>query len=124
MLDYFDEKREIRKNRSKEEKQAEKEANQKIADKFGFCQWDGHQEKIGNFRLEPPGLFRGRGEHPKMGKLKKRIRANDIIINLSKGSPVPTPPPGQKWKEVRNDPKVTWLACWIENVQGIRLIKI
>ena len=75
-------------------------------------------EKIGNFRLEPPGLFRGRGEHPKMGRLKKRIRANEIIINCSKGSDIPKPPPGQKWKEVRHDDKVTWLACWIENVQG------
>lgn len=28
--------------------------------------------QIGNFRVEPPGLFRGRGEHPKMGKLKAR----------------------------------------------------
>ena len=26
--------------------------------------------QVGNFRVEPPGLFRGRGEHPKMGKLK------------------------------------------------------
>jgi len=53
-----------------------------------------------------------------MGRLKKRITANDIIINISKGAEVPQPPPGQKWKEVRNDNKVTWLACWIENVQG------
>ena len=26
--------------------------------------------QVGNFRVEPPGLFRGRGEHPKMGKIK------------------------------------------------------
>lgn len=54
-----------------------------------------------------------------MGRLKKRIKASDIIINLSKGSKAPEPPPGQKWKEIRNDPQVTWLACWIENVQGM-----
>jgi len=118
VLDHFDAQREIRKNRSKEEKQVEKEKNAKIQAEYGFCEWDGHQEKIGNFRLEPPGLFRGRGEHPKMGKLKKRIRANEIILNLSKGSPVPKAPEGEKWKEVRHDPHVTWLACWIENVQG------
>ena len=34
------------------------------------------------------------------------------------GSKIPEPPAGQKWKEVRHDNKVTWLACWIENVQG------
>ena len=53
-----------------------------------------------------------------MGNVKKRIKANEIIINCSKGSNIPDPPPGQRWKEVRHDNQVTWLACWIENVQG------
>ena len=61
---------------------------------------DGHKEKIGNFRIEPPGLFRGRGEHPKMGMLKKRVQPEDVIINCSKGAKVPDPPKGHKWKEV------------------------
>ena len=30
------------------------------------------REKIGNFKIEPPGLFRGRGDHPKQGKIKVR----------------------------------------------------
>lgn len=34
--------------------------------------------------MEPPGLFRGRGEHPKMGMLKKRIYPRDITINIGK----------------------------------------
>lgn len=29
--------------------------------------------QVGNFRVEPPGLFRGRGEHPKMGMIKVRL---------------------------------------------------
>lgn len=45
---------------------------------------DNHRERIGNFRIEPPGLFRGRGNHPKMGMLKRRIRPEDVIINCSK----------------------------------------
>lgn len=46
--------------------------------------------------MEPPGLFRGRGEHPKMGKLKKRIFPGDITINIGEGAAVPTHPyPGQ-----------------------------
>jgi len=118
VLDHIEMLREVRKNRSKEEKLEEKEKNAKIAETYGFCLWDGHKEKIGNFRLEPPGLFRGRGEHPKMGRLKQRIKASDIIVNCSKNGEAPKPPPGQKWKEVRHDNKVTWLACWIENVQG------
>jgi len=39
-------------------------------DKYKTCLLDGRKEKVGNFRIEPPGLFRGRGEHPKTGMLK------------------------------------------------------
>ena len=28
------------------------------------------RQKIGNFKTEPPGLFRGRGDHPKQGRIK------------------------------------------------------
>nr|XP_039265207.1 DNA topoisomerase I, mitochondrial-like [Styela clava] len=116
--EYFKMKSEERKARSKEEKQKEKEEKDLIQEEYGFCMWDNHKEKIGNFRLEPPSLFRGRGDHPKMGKIKKRLQAKDIIINCSKGSKVPSPPPGQKWKEVRHDNTVTWLVSWTENIQG------
>lgn len=61
-----------------------KEANQKIVDEYGYCLLDHHKERIGNFKIEPPGLFRGRGEHPKQGMLKKRIQPEDVIINCSK----------------------------------------
>ena len=57
---------------------------EQLLEEYGFCNWDGHKEKIGNFKLEPPGLFRGRGVHPKMGKVKKRITPEEIIINCSR----------------------------------------
>ncbi|XP_051917644.1 DNA topoisomerase I, mitochondrial isoform X2 [Hippocampus zosterae] len=109
---------EEKKNMSKEEKLVLKEANQKIVDEFGYCLLDHHRERIGNFKIEPPGLFRGRGEHPKQGMLKKRIQPEDVIINCSKESSIPVPPAGHHWKEVRHDNSVTWLASWTENVQG------
>lgn len=104
--------------RSKEEKLEIKAKNDAILEKYGYCTIDGHQERILNFKIEPPGLFRGRGEHPKMGKLKKRIQPEDVIINCSKDSRIPPPPVGHQWKEVRHDNTVTWLACWTENVQA------
>nr|DBA16843.1 TPA: hypothetical protein GDO54_002372 [Pyxicephalus adspersus] len=119
MHTYFKAKSEERKNRSKEEKLKLKEENQKIVEEFGYCLLDHHKEKIGNFKIEPPGLFRGRGDHPKQGMLKKRILPEDIIINCSKESKIPEPPAGHKWKEVRHDNTVTWLASWTENVQGL-----
>ncbi|XP_051725498.1 DNA topoisomerase I, mitochondrial [Ctenopharyngodon idella] len=109
---------EARKNMSKEEKLVNKEVNQKIVDEYGFCVLDHHRERIGNFKIEPPGLFRGRGDHPKQGMLKKRIQPEDVIINCSKDSRIPEPPAGHRWKEVRHDNTVTWLASWNENVQG------
>nr|XP_050847463.1 DNA topoisomerase I, mitochondrial [Vespula vulgaris] len=115
---YFVQKSEERKAMSKEEKKKIKEQNEEIQKEYGFCIIDGHKEKIGNFKIEPPGLFRGRGEHPKMGKLKKRVLPEDVLINCSKDSNIPKPPDGHKWKEIRHDPNVTWLASWTENIQG------
>ncbi|XP_053833523.1 DNA topoisomerase I, mitochondrial isoform X2 [Vidua macroura] len=115
---YFVDKNEARKVLPKEEKQKLKEEADKIQEEYGYCILDGHREKIGNFKTEPPGLFRGRGEHPKMGMLKKRIMPEDVIINCSKDSKIPEPPEGHKWKEVRFDNTVTWLASWTENIQN------
>lgn len=115
---YYVQKNEERKNRTKEEKKALKEKNEEIVKEYGWCTIDGHRQRIGNFKVEPPGLFRGRGEHPKQGMVKRRTMPEDIIINCSKDSVIPRPPDGHKWKEVRCDPKVTWLACWVENIQG------
>ena len=49
---------------------------------------DGQKEKVANFRIEPPGLFRGRGEHPKMGMLKKRVQPEQVTLNMSEGAEV------------------------------------
>ncbi|XP_078508283.1 DNA topoisomerase 1 [Lissotriton helveticus] len=115
---YFKVLSEARKQMTKEEKLKIKEENERLLQEYGFCIMDNHKERIANFRIEPPGLFRGRGNHPKMGKLKRRIRPEDIIINCSKDSKVPAAPEGHKWKEVRHDNKVTWLVSWTENIQG------
>ncbi|XP_017037012.1 DNA topoisomerase 1 isoform X2 [Drosophila kikkawai] len=118
MFEFFQAESEKRKAATKEEKLVKKNENEALIKEYGFCMIDGHKEKIGNFRLEPPGLFRGRGEHPKMGMIKRRIQASDVSINCGKDSKVPPPPSGSRWKEVRHDNTVTWLASWIENVQG------
>ena len=85
---------------------------------YTHCMWDGRKQKVGNFRVEPPGLFRGRGEHPKTGKFKKRVKPEQITINIGKEAMVPKPPEGHKWKEVKHDQEGTWLAMWQENING------
>ena len=107
-----------RKARSAAEKKAEKAEKDKLEAPFMFCKWDGRKEKVGNVRVEPPGLFRGRGEHPKTGTVKKRVQPEQVTINIGKGAKVPAPPAGHKWKAVQHDNKATWLAMWQENVNG------
>jgi hypothetical protein len=41
--------------------------------------------------VEPPGLFRGRGDHPKMGFFKRRIYPRDITINIGARPPACDP---------------------------------
>lgn len=112
------EQKELKKAMTKEQKAAAKKARDEAEKANRFCIWDGKKQPVGNFRIEPPGLFRGRGKHPLMGKLKKRVQAEDIVINIGKEAKVPAPPPGRRWKEVRHDNKVTWLANWTDNVNG------
>ncbi len=118
VANYFKEQSELRKSMSKEEKKKLKEDNEKIRKEYGYCMWDKHRQPVGNYKIEPPGLFRGRGEHPKMGSLKKRIRPEDVIINIGRGAQIPKPPEGHRWKEVRHDNKVSWLVMWTENIRG------
>ncbi|KAL2757635.1 hypothetical protein ACRALDRAFT_2099495 [Sodiomyces alcalophilus JCM 7366] len=107
-----------RRNRSKEEKKAIKEEKERREAPFQYCTWNGRKEKVGNFRVEPPSLFRGRGEHPKTGKIKKQVFPEDVTINIGKGAKIPEPPAGHKWKAVVHDNKATWLASWQENING------
>ncbi|KAG4306063.1 hypothetical protein PORY_000051 [Pneumocystis oryctolagi] len=118
MFEYFEKKKEEKKNMSKEEKKKLKEEKDALEEKYKYCYLDGRKEKVGNFRIEPPGLFRGRGDHPKTGKLKTRVLPEQVIINIGKDAAVPFPPPGHSWKEVRHDNTVTWLATWNENVNN------
>ena len=118
VANYFKEQTEQRKAMSKEEKKKLKDDNEKIRQEYGFCMWDKHRQPVGNYKIEPPGLFRGRGEHPKMGCVKKRINPEDVIINIGKDAQIPKPPEGHHWKEIRNDNKVSWLVMWTENIRG------
>ncbi|KAH7162702.1 hypothetical protein B0J13DRAFT_669378 [Dactylonectria estremocensis] len=120
MFEYLSAKLEATKtkNMSKEDKEAAKAKKDKLEEPYLHCMWDGRKQKVGNFRVEPPSLFRGRGEHPKTGKIKTRVWPEHITINIGKDATVPTPPAGHKWKAIQHDQKATWLAMWQENING------
>lgn len=118
IFNYYDGRSTERKARSTAEKKAEKAAKDELEAAYTKCMWDGREEQVGNFRVEPPGLFRGRGEHPKTGRVKKRVLPEQITINIGKEAIVPAPPEGHKWKAVQHDNKATWLAMWQENINN------
>ncbi|RHZ29555.1 hypothetical protein DYB31_009417 [Aphanomyces astaci] len=102
--------RDVKKDRTKEEKAPEKVKKDEELYRHGFAIIDG---------IEPPGLFRGRGEHPKTGTLKKAVLPEEVTINVGMEDRVPPClTPGHAWKEVIHRDTVSWLAYWNENVMG------
>jgi DNA topoisomerase-1 len=110
--------REAKKNRTKEEKQAAKKADEALRAPYKYCLWNVRQQELAAYRIEPPGLFRGRGKHPKQGLLKARIQPEDVTINIGEGEPIPPCPAGHHWKEVIHDHNVQWLAMFHDSVGG------
>ncbi|KAG6841898.1 hypothetical protein C0991_005628 [Blastosporella zonata] len=118
MYEYFEAEKAKKKAMSAQEKKDAKKAKDELEAKYITCLLDGRKEKVGNFRVEPPGLFRGRGDHPKKGALKFRVRPEDITINIGKDAPIPVPNMPGTWRAVTHDNTVTWLANWTENVNN------
>ena len=116
MAAHFETLREARKALTKEERARLKAEKLALEAEYGHCLLDGRRERVGNFRIEPPGLFRGRGAHPKAGKLKRRVLPEQVTINIGEDARVPEPPLGHRWRAVQHDRTVTWLATWTENI--------
>lgn len=70
MFEHFEAEKAKKKALSTAEKKELKKQKDAFEEKYITCLLDGRKEKVGNFRVEPPGLFRGRGDHPKKGALK------------------------------------------------------
>ncbi|CAN6608325.1 DNA topoisomerase 1 [Trichomonascus vanleenenianus] len=115
---HYERQRELKKAIPAAEKKKIKAEKDALEEPYKFCIIDGRKEPVGNFRIEPPGLFRGRGKHPKTGKLKRRVKPEQVTINIGKGAKVPEPPKGRQWAKVQHDNTVTWLATWKENING------
>lgn len=103
---------------SKEDKNIIKNRQQIEEEPYMHCIIDGNQQKVGNYKIEPPGIFLGRGSHPKIGKIKTRIYPEDVILNLDKESPIPKLFNNHKWGKIIHDNTVIWLATWKDNITG------
>jgi len=108
----------IKEREKKKQTKKEETKEAKEEDKYKVAMMDGKEQPVGNFRVEPPGIFIGRGCSPKLGMIKERIFPEDIIINVGKEAKVPPPPEGHEWKKVIHDRTVEWLASWKDNITG------
>lgn len=110
---HVDAKRELQRSRSATDRKNDKVGRDILKDKFGKMLVDGKEGGIGNFLIEPTGLFLGRGSHPKAGVWKPRIKPEDtsyfpslpgfsslnflqfgrsqVTLNLDAAAPVPVP---------------------------------
>jgi len=110
--------REEKKQRPSEAKKKEIEDRQKATGAYQHCLIDGKAEKVANFNIEPPQVFRGRGEHPHAGRVKSRIVPEYVAINIGLDDPIPPCPiAGHAWKRVVNNPEATWL-CHFKDEQN------
>jgi hypothetical protein len=70
------------------------------------------EEPITNWRMEPPTVFIGRGNHPLRGCLRRRVVPEDVVLNLGQGVRIPPLPRGRKWKAVVHRQDCGWLWSW------------
>ena len=126
---HIDKIKEKQKSLSSEEKRREKQKKDKLAERFKYAVVDGKKQPVGNFIVEPPSIFIGRGSHPSLGCIKWRVYPSDITLNLSKGAPLPeidiskfsSPIPKNKtlkWGNIVHESKSYWLASWKDLITG------
>ena len=113
-----DREKDLRDSMSKEERKElaakRKDIREKLKERYGTAIIDGQDVEVGNYVMEPPGIFIGRGAHPLRGRWKPRITAKDVTLNLGKKATVPE----GKWGKIVHNQNATWLASWTDFLTG------
>lgn len=120
LVQRSEQKKAAKKAMSKEEKQAEKDQKEAIKDLYGYAVVDDIKIPLGQYMVQPPGLYMGHGEHPMRGKIKRRIMPSDVTLNISKSSVPKCFYQGQacKWGEIVEDHLGTWIAAYKHPITG------
>lgn len=106
----------LTKEERKEIAKRRKEAREELKEKYGTATIDGKPVDMGNYMVEPPGIFMGREKHPLRGRWKRRILPEDVTLNLDKNAPIPPPGDGHEWGAVVHNDTATWLAMWTTEI--------
>jgi DNA topoisomerase-1 len=120
MYDYLLRRKNEKAELTPEDKDSIKEIKEKEEKKYKYAHVDGKKQEIGNYKLENPSIFMGRGIcNPSSGHIKNRILPEDITINIDKTSPVPKLPNFYKnhhWGKIIHDNTLEWLASWYDDI--------
>lgn len=101
--------------------QEDKESKKKEDEKYKIAYVDGKEQNISNYRLEPAGIFMGRGCHPKAGKIKARIMPEDVTINIGSNEKIPELPKfykNHKYHKVVHNHEAVWVASYKDTILG------
>jgi DNA topoisomerase I len=104
----------VTKEERKELAQSRKKIREERKGKYGWATVDGVKMEIGNYAVEPPGIFLGRGQNPLRGRWKAAITTKDVTLNLSPSAPTPLGEwAGREWR-----PDELWIARWTDKLTG------
>ena len=119
IYDYHLKDVERKKNISKEEKEILKKQKDEEEEKYKYAYIDGKKEFVGNFHVEIPNLYFGRGNNPQIGRIKRRLYPENFILNLSKDAPIPELPDflkNHKWGGIVHIRNSYWIASWKDDI--------
>lgn len=96
----------------KTDREQRKKASATNKEKYGYAVVDGKKVELANYKVEPAGIFMGRGEHPLRGRWKTAVRVEDITLNLSEEAKIPS---GFEKAKREWAPDGFWIAKWDNN---------
>jgi DNA topoisomerase-1 len=118
IIRFVDKEKQVRANLSQEEKKRQAQERKSMREynkqKYGYAIVDGVRTEVGNYTVEPPSIFMGRGEHPLRGRWKPLVDERDIVLNLSPDAPRPN----GNWREIIWQPDSMWVAKWDDKLAG------
>ena len=81
---------------------------------------DGKLQPVAPSAVDRPGIFFGRSDALN-GRIRRRIVAEDVTLNLGKNARVPPVRSncGKKWAGIVHDPSVDWIASWRDPVTNV-----
>lgn len=113
-----DREKETRLSMTKEERKElaakRKVTREELRAKYGSVTIDGRHVELGNYMVEPPGIFIGRGKHPLRGRWKPRIIMKDVTLNMDSKAR----PPAGKWSDIVHENDSIWIAKWTDKLTG------